>query len=65
MDAGVVLVRLTYLAGRLRDSWKAICYIRDDLAICYENELILGYVLYKRRFGYVLREQVDFRLYAI
>jgi hypothetical protein len=27
--------------------------------MCYENELILGYVLYKRRFGYVSRERVD------
>jgi len=59
MDAGVVLVRLTYLAGRLRDSWKAVCYIRDDLAVCHENELILGYVPYKRRFSCVPRERVD------
>jgi hypothetical protein len=44
MDAGVVLVRLTYLAERLRDSWKATCRKGDDLAVCYENELILGYV---------------------
>jgi hypothetical protein len=27
--------------------------------MCYKNELILGYMLYKRRFSYVLRERVD------
>jgi hypothetical protein len=49
VDAGVVLVRLTCLAERLRDSWKAVCCTRDDLAMCHENELILGCVLYAER----------------
>jgi hypothetical protein len=59
VNVGVVLVRLTCLAERLRDSWKATCRKGDDLAVCYENELILGYVPYKRRFGYMPRERVD------
>jgi hypothetical protein len=47
VDAGVVPVRLTCLAERLRDSLKATCRKGDDLAVCHENELILGCVPYK------------------